>query len=353
MRSQIAQVFGVPSGMLTGEFQNRATAEVQYAVFRQQTIDPVAIYIAEELTRHFRRFENDVLIQAQPYEFADIDAQIKQEEFELKYGIKTINDARRERGYDAINGGDVAMLVNGLVPIDTVVNMPKPVSVQPRALETAKMSIVPRSFPMQTAEARAENWRQYDEMSQSISGKLGIIVKSFVNEFNQETMNAIDNGQEPVVSYGLNANQQQQLQKVVNESVDTITQKVLKDFSMGKEDLTGELGQQLQSMSRELNAKIVSSVSDSMDLIKQDVIETIAENATQPKEVIEEIVTSVLRPKWSTIRFHFSIAITQGIAHSLGNLVPELGGQCGLGCHDCTIQPRTSPKANQVSSLQQ
>lgn len=290
VRSQIAQVFGVPSGMLTGEFQNRATAEVQYAVFRQQTIDPVAMYIAEELTRHFRRFEDDVLIQAQPYEFADIDSQIKQEEFELKYGIKTINDARRERGYDAINGGDVPMLVNGLVPIDTVVNMPKPVSVQPRALETAKMSIVPRSFPMQTAEARAEHWRQYDEMSQSISAKLGIIVKSFVNEFNQETMNAIDNGQEPVVSYGLNAKQQQQLQKVVNESVETVTQKILKEFSMGKEDLTGELGQQLQSMSRELNSKIVASVSDSMDLIKQDVIETIAENATQPKEVIEEIL---------------------------------------------------------------
>lgn len=290
VRSQIAQVFGVPSGMLTGEFQNRATAEVQYAVFRQQTIDPVAMYIAEELTRHFRRFEDDVLIQAQPYEFADVESQIKQEEFELKYGIKTINDARRERGYDAINGGDVPMLVNGLVPIDTVVNMPKPVSVQPRALQRANLGIVPRSFPMQTAEARAEHWRQYDEMSQSISGKLGIIVKSFVNEFNQETMNAIDNGQEPIVSYGLNAKQQQQLQKVVNESVETVTQKILKEFSIGKEDLTGELGQQLQSMSRELNSKIVSSVSDSMDLIKQDVIETIAENATQPKEVIEEIL---------------------------------------------------------------
>ena len=290
VRSQIAQVFGVPSGMLTGEFQNRATAEVQYAVFRQQTIDPVAIYIAEELTRHFRRFENDVLIQAEPYEFHDVESQIKQEEFELKYGIKTINDSRRERGYDVIAGGDVAMVINGLIPIDTIVNMPKPVSVQPRALQGANMSIVPRSFPMQTADARAEHWRQYDEMSQGISGKLGIIVKSFVNEFNAETMDAIDKGQEPVVSYGLNANQQQQLQKVVNESVETITQKVLKDFSLGKEDLTGELGQQLQSMSRELNTKIVASISDSMDLIKQDVIETIAENATQPKEVIEEIL---------------------------------------------------------------
>lgn len=290
VRSQIAQVFGVPTGMLTGEFQNRATAEVQYAVFRQQTIDPVAIYIAEELTRHFRRFEDDLLVQAMPYEFKDIDSQIKQEEFELKYGIKTINDARRERGYDTVQGGDVPLLVNNIVPIDTVVNMPTPVSVQPRALQGAKIGIVPRSFPMQTAEAKAEHWRQYDEMSQSISGKLGIVIKGFVDEFNDEVNSAIKKDEEPIVSYGLTPGQQKQVQDVVNQSVDSVTQKVLKDFGLGKEDLTGELGQQLQQMSRDLNAKIVASVGDSMDLIKSDVIETLAENATQPKEVIEEIL---------------------------------------------------------------
>lgn len=290
VRSQIAQVFGVPSGMLTGEFQNRATAEVQYAVFRQQTIDPVAIYIAEELTRHFRRFENDVLIQPKAYEFIDTESQIKQEEFELKYGIKTINDSRRERGYDEINGGDVPMLINGLIPIDTVVNMPKAVSVQPRALQGGNFSILPRSFPMQTADARAEHWRQYDAMSAGISGKLSVVVKSFVNEFDIETMNAIENGQVPSVNYGLSSKQQNQLTKIVNESVDSITDKILKDFAIGKEDLTGELGQQLQQITKELNSKIVASVSDSMDLIKQDVIETISENATQPKEVIEEIL---------------------------------------------------------------
>ena len=290
VRSQIAQVFGVPTGMLTGEFQNRATAEVQYAVFRQQTIDPVAIYIAEELTRHFRRFEDDLLVQAMPYEFKDIDSQIKQEEFELKYGIKTINDARRERGYDTVQGGDVPLLVSNIVPIDTVMNMPAPISVQPRALQGANLGIVLRSFPMQTAEAKAESWRQYDEMSQSISGKLGIVVKGFVDEFNNEVNDAIKKDEEPAISYGLTPQQQKQVQDIVNQSVESVTQKVLKDFGMGKEDLTGELGQQLQQMSRDLNVKIVASVSDSMDLIKSDVIETIAENATQPKEVIEEIL---------------------------------------------------------------
>lgn len=290
VRSQIAQVFGVPTGMLTGEFQNRATAEVQYAVFRQQTIDPVAIYMAEEFTRHFRRFEDSVLVQAQPYEFADVDSQIKQEEFELKYGIKTINDSRRERGYDAINGGDVAMLVNGVVPLPTVVSPPDSVSVQPRAFIAAKMDIVPRSFPMQTAEGRAMSWRQYDEMAQNISGKLGNVVKGFVSEFERETFDSLDSGIGVQETSGLNAEQSAKLTKVVNDATEQVTQIVLKDFGLGKEDLTGELGQQLQQMTRNLNSQIVSSISDSMDLIKQDVIETIAENATQPKEVIAEIL---------------------------------------------------------------
>jgi HK97 family phage portal protein len=290
VRSQIAQVFGVPTGMLTGEFQNRATAEVQYAVFRQQTIDPVAIYMAEEFTRHFRRYEDDILIQAQPYEFADVDSQIKQEEFELKYGIKTINDARRERGYDTIQGGDVAMLVNGVVPITTVVSSPDSVSVQPRALQGAKNTIVPRSFPMETADAKAESWRQYDEMANSISGKLGTVVKGFVTEFEKETFDALESGTGVQETSGLNAQQSAKLAKVVDDATNQVTQKVLKDFGLGKEDLTGELGQQLQQMSRDLNSQIVSSINDSMDLIKQDVIETIAENATQPKEVLEEIL---------------------------------------------------------------
>lgn len=290
VRSQIAQVFGVPTGMLTGEFQNRATAEVQYAVFRQQTIDPVAIYMAEEFTRHFRRFEDDVLIQAQPYEFADVDSQIKQEEFELKYGIKTINDARRDRGYDTIQGGDVPMLVNGVVPISTVVSMPEPVSVQPRALQGAKTSIVPRSFPMETADAKAESWRQYDEMAKSISSGIAQTMKTFVQEFEKETFESLKEETGLSSAIGMTSEQQQRLQKNINGAIENVTNKVFKDFGMGKEDLSGELGQQLQQMTRDLNANIVSTVNDSMMLIKEDVVETIAQNATQPKEVLEEIL---------------------------------------------------------------
>lgn len=310
VRSQIAQVFGVPSGMLTGEFQNRATAEVQYAVFRQQTIDPVAIYIAEELTRHFRRFENDVLIQAQPYEFADIDAQIKQEEFELKYGIKTINDARRERGYDTINGGDVPMLANGLVPIDTVVNMPQP---QIQKSFESKKKILVKSYPLLTSESRAESWRQYDEMSQSIAEELKTTVESFVEAFSKEALIAFENGNGLQGTMNLTEEQLQELTETVNNATNQVMQEVLAEFGLGNEDLSGEFGQQLQQMSIDLNENISASIEESMDVMKSEVIDTVAKNATQPKEVIADI----LKNKFATLAKSRANAIAQTTATSV------------------------------------
>jgi len=127
-RAQIAQVFGVPPGMLDGSFQNRATADVQWAIFRQNTIDPEALYIAEEFTRHFRRWEEDILIEAQPYEYADPDADMRKEEFELKWGLKTINEARADRGYDPIKDGNIPLIAGGYAPLQSVANpAPAPV----------------------------------------------------------------------------------------------------------------------------------------------------------------------------------------------------------------------------------
>lgn len=133
-RAQIAQVFGVPPGMLDGSFQNRATAEVQWAIFRQNTIDPEALYIAEEFTRHFRRWEEDVLIEAQPYTYEDPDLDMRKEEFELKWGLKTINEARADRGYDPIKDGNTPLIAQGFVPVQSVAN-PAPAPVAARKLE--------------------------------------------------------------------------------------------------------------------------------------------------------------------------------------------------------------------------
>jgi HK97 family phage portal protein len=290
VRAQIAQVFGVSSGLLTGEFTNRATAEVQYAVFRQQTIDPVAKYVAEEFTRHFRRFEDDLLIESAPYQFIDVDQQIKQEEFEIKYGIRTINDSRRERGYDTIVDGDAVLVGSGLIPLKSIFDMGEAPIVAPRQFTLPKTAITPRSFPTQTAEARAEHWRQYDNMAQSISREISGTVGMFVQEIEREVYAAVDNGGQ-ISELGLTDTQRAKLEKQLADSSNKVVLKVLTDFGMGKEDLTGDFGRTLQETVKSVNNNIVSTVADSMDLIKQDVIETLSENATQPVEVLREILS--------------------------------------------------------------
>jgi HK97 family phage portal protein len=289
VRAQIAQVFGVSSGLLTGEFTNRATAEVQYAVFRQQTIDPVAKYVAEEFTRHFRRFEDDILIESEPYQFIDTEQQIKQEEFELRYGIRTINDSRRERGFDPVPQGDSILVAGGLILLDSITTMPQPPTVAPRQFTVAKNGIEPRSFPIETAEARAEHWRQYDDLAQSISREISRTVLQFVDNIKNETLDSVEQGGE-ISEQGLSSAERSKLEKTLADTSNKVVLKVLSEFGMGKEDLSGEFGKNLQEAVRSVNSNIVTSVSDSMDLIKQDVIETLSENATQPVETLREIL---------------------------------------------------------------
>jgi HK97 family phage portal protein len=285
VRAQISQVFGVPSGLLTGEFQNRATAEVQYAMFRQQTIDPIAKYFSEEFTRHFRRFEDGVLIESMPYEFVDTEQQIRKEEFELKYGIKTINDSRKERGYEPIPSGDVPLVVNGLVPLEAAVDIGGTDSVPPSVPGVAKKAIVFKSFPLQTEEARAESWRQYDDLATNISKGIYSAVKNVISEIEKDTLQQIDE-QSPDLDMEMTTKQQKQITETLDKAASQVMNKVLAEFQMGKEDLSGELGQEIKQMTERLN----SNISNSIELIKYDIIETISENASQPKEVLQEIL---------------------------------------------------------------
>ena len=295
VRAQISQVFGVPSGLLTGEFQNRATAEVQYAVFRQQTIDPVAKYIAEELTRHFRRFEDDILIEAEPYDFTDTDQQIKKEEFELKYGIKTINDARRERGYDTIKDGDVPMIAGGLIPVNTVVSPPQLPSVQPRAFQGAKSGIVLRLFPMQTAEAKAEYWNQYDAVAEKIAVKLQSVIQELMASNGEGMIQDVLQGLD-IQSMPLTQAQIDEISNLVDSAYLQVTEELTKDFGIMPSDLSGEFGQAMSQMAYDTNALIVASVEGGNEEItlsmKKEIMQLTADNADLNDKQLSELLTA-------------------------------------------------------------
>lgn len=287
-RSQIAQVFGVPPGMLTGEFQNKATAEVQFSIFRQNTIDPEALYIAEELTRHFRRFEDDVLIEAEPYLLRDVDAELKQEEFELRWGIKTINDARAERGFNTISGGDVPLIANGFVPLSGAITpAPKPSAPQLTA-KAPQMPVTARNVPYNTNEARAEFWRNYDGLTTKNQNDITEVVAGAIDQVKKKIKTQIEQGKTDLSGVQLDEAMEREITTATQTAVQNIAGALAVQLEGNAIPLDGEYGTALRNLANETAGKI----NESVETIKTEFSKTLSENANKSKSELLEILNT-------------------------------------------------------------
>lgn len=315
-RAQIAQVFGVPPGMLDGSFQNRATAEVQWAIFRQNTIDPEALYIAEEFTRHFRRWEEDVLIEAQPYSYDDPEAQMKQEEFELKWGLKTINEARTDRGYDKIKDGDTPLIAQGFVPLQSVAN-PAPLPVVPRKLQRAYGIQNRAKLPLITAESKDLFWRNYDALTTIASNNVNAVVEQMIGSIQDQVFEQIESGAISLSDVTVSLNELVDFEEAIFEACETVKQELLTQFSLGAEDLSGAVGQEIQALTTESADKIRESIG----VIKEEVQKTLVANASKTKDELFEVLTnqftSLKTSRARTIANTTAANVTSGMQHTV------------------------------------
>jgi HK97 family phage portal protein len=279
-RAQIAQVFGVPPGMLDGSFQNRATAEVQFAIFRQNTIDPEALYIAEEFTRHFRRWEEDVLIEAQPYQYADPDADLRQEEFELKWGIKTINDARGERGYDSIPNGDTPLIANGFVPLNMAVN-PAPAPVVARKLLTRANA----KLPIVTADAKDLFWRNFDGITEANAGSLENVIEMIIAQIKEQVFQLADDGVLTLANVDVSPEELAKYDAIIAEAANQVAQELYATLAIeGGVPPTAEVIALVEESS--------AQIRDSIGVIKQEVQATLTANAGKDKDELFKILNT-------------------------------------------------------------
>jgi HK97 family phage portal protein len=279
-RAQISQVFGVPPGMLDGSFQNRATAEVQFAIFRQNTIDPEALYIAEEFTRHFRRWEEDVLIEANPYEYADPDADMRQEEFELKWGIKTINDARGERGYDPIPEGNTPLIANGFVPLQSAVN-PAPAPVVARKLLTRANA----KLPIVTADAKDLFWRNFDGITEANAGSLENVVEMIIAQIKEQVFQLADDGVLTLATVDVSPEDLAKYDAIIAEAANQVATELYATLAIeGAVPPTTEVIALVEESS--------AQIRDSIGVIKQEVQATLTANAGKDKDELFKILNT-------------------------------------------------------------
>lgn len=315
-RAQIAQVFGVPPGMLDGSFQNRATADVQWAIFRQNTIDPEALYIAEEFTRHFRRWEEDILVEAQPYEYADPDADMRKEEFELKWGLKTINEARADRGYDPIKDGNIPLIAGGYAPLQSVAN-PAPAPVVARKLERGYNVVNRAKLPLITAESKDLFWRNYDGLTTIASNNITPIVEQMIVSIQDQVFEQIESGAISMTDVTVSLDELVDFEEAIFEACETVKQELLTQFSLGTEDLSGAVGQEIQALTTESANKIRESIG----VIKEDVQKTLIANSSKTKDELFDVLktqfTSLKTSRARMIANTTAANVTSGMQHTV------------------------------------
>jgi hypothetical protein len=95
---QVIQTFGIPLSLLRGNAANYATARVDNYVFRVDEVEPEATTIYRVLTRHFRKYEPDILIEHIPAIDEDPEQAREDERHLFAAAALTPNELRERHG---------------------------------------------------------------------------------------------------------------------------------------------------------------------------------------------------------------------------------------------------------------
>lgn len=121
LKAEFLEVCGISLTRIDQSAASYATAQVTEYQFRTDAIEPEADLIDAVLTQHLNKWvkpgEPRLVLRHTPFVYKD-DEQIRlQEAHELQTGVKTINQARIERGWEPVEGGDTPHVMGTWVPL--------------------------------------------------------------------------------------------------------------------------------------------------------------------------------------------------------------------------------------------
>lgn len=130
----ICAVFGMNKGLLTGDFSERSTAEVQRDLFMSSTVDGILAYMDEAFTKWLQHYDPRLVFRHKRDAYVDPEEKRQQELHDFNLGLVTRNDLRKDRGLPEVDDGDTFYL-NGF-PID-VATTNDVVTTAPASMDTA------------------------------------------------------------------------------------------------------------------------------------------------------------------------------------------------------------------------
>ena len=152
-----------------------------------------------------------------------------------------------------------------------------------------------RLFPMQTSEAKAEYWNQYDTIAEKIANKLSLGVQDiFLANAEQIIQFALSGGN--ISSLPLTQEQIDEITEIVQEAYSQVVEELASDFGIEASDLSGEFGIQMSQMAYNTNSLIVESVGnfgeEMTESMKKEIMQLTSENADMNEKQLSEMLMS-------------------------------------------------------------
>jgi len=180
-RQGITEVFGVPLVMIEGTYGSRATAQVVETYFHTGAVNPFMRVIDSALTKHFRQWDENIIIEHEYYVDHDAEEIRLQETHELATGQTTINELLKAKNKPSIGAaGDTRFVPNNYVPLDKAIAPTPPAAFGARDLsEKKKFNLVIKS---DAPDEKLIFWRSFDSLTQKKADTLkGEISKVFAD----------------------------------------------------------------------------------------------------------------------------------------------------------------------------
>lgn len=100
-KQNIASIFGIPQGLITGDMQNRATSETNFSTFMTNTINPLAKKLLSTINNSITNKDNAV-ITVELFHDSNREFELSAMQFGLLQGAFDVNDYRQFLGYEPI-----------------------------------------------------------------------------------------------------------------------------------------------------------------------------------------------------------------------------------------------------------
>lgn len=307
-RQGITEPFGVPLVMIEGTYGSRATAQVVENYFHTGSVNPFLRVIDSALTKHFRQWDKDILIEHEYYVDSDADEVRLQEMHLLSTMQITVNELLKAKNKPGIGAaGDTRFVPNNLVPLEKAIAPTPPASFGARQIEGDKKKVAPifrLNFPVTKApDEREILWRTFDGLTQKKAGDLKGEISGVFEQLEREILSNVTKNQAAYEQLHMDLfdnpeTRASDFERVKLDSYDTIIKSELiqvaelfddEEWIKKLESATGETLTALQKAALLESLKAIGENMDTLPSNFSDVLKTELRNSTE--KITESIGT--------------------------------------------------------------